>query len=241
MSVSRCTHLLRATLVWWFDILWSGILLRLFRLYHCCFCLICEDLPQFAISIDGEPSRGNFTVELSLACFTTFKDGNNWEGRHPSALFASARWYPFSSWAAASFGGIDTMVSASINHPWLICPHTPEINMFVPKAAIPNQGNTTSLRMTNYRHTIANWSTASNEPRLTWLWVQSWDWNKSFIKMKGNIYEWRMKWARVVLSGECWAVEQHWWGLMSMMKATLSYLLIPYLWRPTSSQRHMAN
>ena len=192
-------------------------------------------------SIHGEPTRGSFAVELSLACFTTFKDGENWEGRHPSALFASARWYPFSSWAAASFGGIDTMVSASINHPWLICPHTPEINMFVPKAAIPNQGNTTSLRMTNYRHTIANWSTASNEPRLTWLRVQSWDWNKSFIKMKGNIYEWRMKWARVVLSGECWAVEQHWWGLMSMMKATLSYLLIPYLWRPTSSQRHMAN
>jgi len=33
-------------------------------------------------SIHGEPTRGSFTA-LSLACFTTFKDGENWEGRHP--------------------------------------------------------------------------------------------------------------------------------------------------------------
>ena len=31
-------------------------------------------------SIHGGPTRGSFIVELSLACFTTFKDGENWEG-----------------------------------------------------------------------------------------------------------------------------------------------------------------
>ena len=39
--------------------------------------------------------------------------------------------------------------------------------MICSKAAISTDAGTTPLRLTKYRHAIANWSTANNEPKLT--------------------------------------------------------------------------
>ena len=83
--------------------------------------------------------------------------------------FSFIQWYSFSSVIVSTISRVHTMLWLTHGSDWLLLWYirTTEMHKVCSKAAISTHAGTTSLRLTNYRHAIANWSTANNEPKLT--------------------------------------------------------------------------